>query len=186
MSETSESYQTLKLWIEQGLARPSDQDAVLERIQWSPRQVVLAPDAQQKISVRAFYSDGSSRDVTSMALFSMSVDGLAQVTTDGLLRVVSEGGLGSVTIKYGEQTGSMQLLVPYKQSAEQLRELQGILSSLKTGNSNNGVNEALVNQWQRLQIEPAKVCDDPTFIRRVSIDICGTLPTASEVFGVCQ
>jgi hypothetical protein len=181
MSETSESYQTLKLWIEQGLARPSDQDAVLERIQWSPRQVVLAPDAQQKISVRAFYSDGSSRDVTSMALFSMSVDGLAQVTTDGLLRVVSEGGLGSVTIKYGEQTGSMQLLVPYKQNAEQLRELQGILSSLKTGNSNNGVNEALVNQWQRLQIEPAKVCDDPTFIRRASIDICGTLPTASEV-----
>ena len=181
MDETSEAYQTLKGWIEQGLARPSDQDAVLERIQWSPRQVVLAPRAKQQISVRAHYSDGSSRDVTSMALFSMSVDGIAEVSPDGLLQVVSEGGLGSVTIKYGEQAGSMQLLVPYQQTVEQLRELQGTLSALKTGNSNNGVNEALVNQWQRLQIEPTERCDDSTFIRRASIDICGTLPTASEV-----
>ena len=181
MDETSLAYQTLKQWISQGLAKPSDQDVVLERIQWSPRQVVLAPQAEQQISVTAHYSDGSSRDVTSMALFSMSADGFAQVSTDGLLLVVSEGGLGSVTIKYGEQAGSLQLLVPYKQTAEQLRELQGTLSTLKTDNSNNGVNEALVNQWQRLQIEPAKVCDDSTFIRRASIDICGTLPTASEV-----
>ncbi|MBT5600042.1 MAG: DUF1549 domain-containing protein, partial [Planctomycetaceae bacterium] len=181
MDETSLAYQTLKQWISQGLVKPSDQDVVLERIQWSPRQVVLAPQAEQQISVTAHYSDGSSRDVTSMALFSMSADGFAQVSTDGLLQVVSEGGLGSVTIKYGDQAGSLQLLVPYKQTAEQLRELQGTLSTLKTDNSNNGVNEALVNQWQRLQIEPAKVCDDSTFIRRASIDICGTLPTASEV-----
>ena len=45
----------------------------------------------------------------------------------------------------------------------------------------NAINQALLRQWRQLQIQPSEVCDDETFIRRVSLDISGTLPTAEQV-----
>jgi hypothetical protein len=39
----------------------------------------------------------------------------------------------------------------------------------------------LESQWQRLGLEPSAPASDGEFIRRASLDVCGTLPTADEV-----
>ena len=35
-------------------------------------------------------------------------------------------------------------------------------------------------KWKQLKIEPAKLCSDAVFVRRVYLDAIGTLPTAEE------
>jgi hypothetical protein len=45
----------------------------------------------------------------------------------------------------------------------------------------NRIDELLVESWQRQGIEPAGLCSDAVFIRRVYLDVIGTLPTAEEV-----
>lgn len=43
------------------------------------------------------------------------------------------------------------------------------------------IDELVFGRLERLGIEPAHVCSDVVFIRRVFLDVIGTLPTASEV-----
>ena len=44
----------------------------------------------------------------------------------------------------------------------------------------NKIDELVFARLQKLQITPAQLCSDPVFIRRVYLDVIGTLPTATE------
>ena len=42
------------------------------------------------------------------------------------------------------------------------------------------IDELVVGRLRQLGIAPAKVCSDGVFVRRVYLDVTGTLPTADE------
>ncbi len=42
------------------------------------------------------------------------------------------------------------------------------------------IDELVFARWQQLNLEPAQLCSDPVFLRRVYLDVTGTLPTAAE------
>jgi hypothetical protein len=44
----------------------------------------------------------------------------------------------------------------------------------------NRIDELIFSKLQRLDLEPARLCSDPVFVRRVYLDVIGTLPTAAE------
>lgn len=45
---------------------------------------------------------------------------------------------------------------------------------------NNRIDEILAKKWKSLGIQPAQICSDGVFVRRVYLDVIGTLPTAEE------
>ena len=45
----------------------------------------------------------------------------------------------------------------------------------------NTIDELVFSRWSTLNIEPARLCSDATFLRRVYLDALGTLPTIEEV-----
>jgi len=47
--------------------------------------------------------------------------------------------------------------------------------------SQNQIDQLVFPRLQQLGIQPASVCSDATFVRRVYFDVIGTLPTAEEV-----
>src|SRR5436309_3418128 len=42
------------------------------------------------------------------------------------------------------------------------------------------IDELLEQHWQSAKVSPAESCDDATFIRRITLDLAGRIPTVRE------
>ncbi|HAL14482.1 MAG TPA: S-layer protein [Planctomycetaceae bacterium] len=177
----SSAFLVLSAWIQDGMPGPDKNGVHLAELDWSPKQITLEAGASRAISVIAKYSDGTTRDVSDMALYELNEDGIVTVDSTGQIKVVGDGGLAAVIVKYGQLAGTVQITVPYADEAAPSSELESRFKQLDAEFAGNTINQALLRQWRQLQIQPSEVCDDETFIRRVSLDISGTLPTAEQV-----
>ncbi|MCC6509011.1 MAG: DUF1549 domain-containing protein, partial [Pirellulaceae bacterium] len=191
LDENSDDYRILLKWISQGVRAPQADDPRLVRIELSPPEKILETNAALQLKVMAFFSDGNSRDVTRQSVYQSNEPGIANVNEAGLVQTHTQHGLFSVMARFGEQIATLHAAVPLATEPNkvaaidaQLRQIHAAISS--TGDGQNPstmspVDQHLFAQWRKLSIVPSPPADDATFIRRASVDICGTLPTEREV-----
>ena len=160
----SHEYRLLVRWISQGMPYGSPDDPVVTKIECLPATRVMNREAEQQVTVRATYSDGRTEDVTQMALFEANDPELAEATKTGLVHTTSLSGEVAVMARYQGQVATFRATVPLGAEVTGLPEVR------------NFVDEAVFEKLKTLGIPPSPVCDDATFLRRVSIDITGTLP----------
>src|SRR5262249_4339779 len=87
----SPEYAILSRWITDGAQPDPSETPVLRRIEVTPAQEVLVEPADHvQISVRATFSDGSTRDVTRLAVYDPS-NMVAVVTPGGEVRKQQDG-----------------------------------------------------------------------------------------------
>jgi hypothetical protein len=170
----SPSYEILSQWIASGAAPPRDDDPRLEGLEVFPAEVVLRPGDEQRIVVRAKYSDGKMRDVTSWSKFAATNEAVAAVDEDGRIRVMGHG-VGAVTVWYSSKIVNVLVTSPYTAEIPE--------SVFAAAQRNNFIDEHVLKQLQLLQLPPSPPTDDATFLRRAFLDTLGILPTAEEVRG---
>lgn len=173
MIADSVHYQTLRDWIAEG-SRSTPTDAPeLVSFEVSPDRGRLPLDSEQTLTAIARYSDDSQRDVTGLALFESNQPALVDVIGDG--RVKSNGlpGKASVMVRYQGKVAVYAASIPQSSAA-----VQGFIAS---ESKEDHVVDRLVNDnLRQLGIPASPICDDSTFLRRVTLDIAGRLPTLEE------
>ena len=108
----SPAYEILSQWIAAGAEPPSDDDPRDRELEVFPAEVTLRPGDQQRIVVRAKYTDGRVRDVTQWAKFAATNEAVATVDEDGRIKVVGHGG-GAVTAWYSSKIVNVRITSPY-------------------------------------------------------------------------
>lgn len=166
-------YQTLLKWIEAGA--PDDSGAVPEviGITLSENSVVFdQPSAQLPLQVTANYSDGSTRDVTSLSRFFSNNPSVAQIDAQGL---VTGHGFGDTNVfgRYSRFTVGAEVIV--------LPSADGFV--WPNPPANNFIDRLVFQRLEKLRIVPSDLCDDQTFLRRVTLDLVGRPPTPLEYEG---
>jgi hypothetical protein len=164
------SYQLLHDWIAEGMQLDPPDAPTCLKVEVYPRQRVLKrPAHTQQIVVLGHFSDGSVRDITSLAIFSSSDEAVATVDSSGLVTGLDRGE-SAILVRYLEHVETTYLMF--------LQDVEGF--KWNDPPSHNYVDELVFKKLQQMKILPSDVCTDDEFIRRVYLDVIGLLPTIEE------
>lgn len=167
----SEPYRLMLSWIQSGAPASAASVPHVVKLTMVPSERVMQSGEQQQLAVLADYSDGTRRDVTREAQYSTNLDVVAVVSDDGLVTSNEPTGEAAIMTRYMGQVAICRVLRP-----------QGApLASLPDFTPRNFIDQLAAEKWKKLGLQPSPACDDPTFLRRVTIDVCGRLPTVEEV-----
>jgi hypothetical protein len=162
----SDSYRTLVHWMNQGARRgllPS-----VTRIEVQPATMLLTKGEAKPLTVKAMWSDGTVQEATKLALYESTKDIVAGVSGTGI--VDGRGaGRASVTVRFMGQVAAVPVSSPFS------------LPAKFDFPPNNFIDEHLSREWKSLGLQPAPLSTDNEFLRRVMLDLIGTLPTPAEV-----
>ncbi|MGD9646240.1 MAG: DUF1549 domain-containing protein [Pirellulales bacterium] len=167
---TSEYAESLLRWLQAGAPNDPGEVPAVVSVELFPRTIVLAGQgATQQMVARAKYADGTDRDVTNLAVFLSNNDNSATITEDGLVTAGARGE-AFVMARFSTHTvGSQVLALPVDLQYE-----------APTTPPSNYVDELVNKKLQKIRVMPSPICSDEIFLRRVTLDITGQLPTAEE------
>ena len=172
MGVDSWQYNIFRNWIKDG-AKTVDEDAPkFVRLDVTPKEIQFGKnDETTQLKVVAVWSDGAQEDVTPLCRFNSNDDLIAAIDANGL-------------VKSGE-VGDTHVVVNYDQGVVPIPVLRPV--SDKTGDkypqiaAATKVDELVIEKLRKLGVVPSELCDDSEFLRRISLDLAGTLPSPQEV-----
>ena len=168
--KNDELYNTVIRWIEAGAPGDSPDVPVPVSAEIMPKTIVLqGENATQQLVVRAKYSDGTLRDVTSLAFFFSNNDNSAKVTPGGLITSAQRGEAFVMARFHTFTIGSEVVVIP---------QTDGV--AWHGMPEKNYIDGAVNRKLQRLRVIPSELCGDEEFLRRIFIDTIGMLPSPED------
>ena len=168
--KTSDFYKAVYQWLAAGAPHDPADVAKVTGVEIQPTEMVIEGDkVNRPLRVLATYSDGTTRDVTSLAVFFTNNEPTAKVSTAGVV-TSGERGEAFVMARFDTTTVGTQVIVVPKNLAFTFPQAE----------ERNYVDKLIDDKLKKLRIAPSGLCSDEEFIRRVTLDITGSLPTVQE------
>ncbi|MBM4067828.1 MAG: DUF1553 domain-containing protein [Planctomycetes bacterium] len=170
MEAGSDEYKLIRRWIAAGLPVGESDDPNISKISIFPEHRIISRKNRQQFAVYAHYSDGSVVDVTQRAQYESNDPDVAIVDGSGLVRTLDMSGEAAIMARYQGQVTVFRATVPL-----------GVKIPEYQFTERNFVDKHTHAHWKQLGIVPSDLASDELFIRRVSVDITGTLPSPARV-----
>jgi len=165
-------YRLLSNWINAGAPFDENQLDELVELVVTPSEIIFSGQGKtEQLTVMAVWKDGSEEDVTPLCRFITNNEQVAQIDGDG--RVTA--GIG----------GDTHLVVCYDKAVKPIPVLQPV--SRRVGKkyarvpTPTRVDELVVEKLRKLGIVPSELSSDEEFLRRLRLDLTGTLPSVDEI-----
>jgi hypothetical protein len=155
LEPNSDDYRLIVRWIAQGMPYGKESDPKLERVEVLPKQRTMALGGEQQLVVLAHFSDGAVQDVTRSALYEPNDKSMGKVEEDGRVTLFDQPGVFRGTAPLGAPVENLPA-------------------------PRNFIDELVFAKLKAMGLPPSPPCDDASFLRRVSIDIAGRLPSLDE------
>jgi hypothetical protein len=166
----SDLYKTLAAWIAAGA--PDDIGSVPEvtGITLSLEGITFdKAGGTEEMRLTASYADGTTRDVTALGKYFSNNPAVAEIDADG--RVTAKGpGDTNVFGRFSRFTVGAEVIV--------LPPAEGFV--WPNPPANNFIDKLVFERLEKLRITPSDLCDDETFLRRVTLDLVARPPTVEE------
>lgn len=163
-------YNDLVRWVDAGGPQDPAGIATPVSVDLFPKTALLdGKGSTQQLIVRAKYSDGSERDVTSLALFLSSNDSSGKVSPNGLV-TAGDRGEAFVMARFSTFTVGVPFIVLPKD----------LKFSFPPTPEKNYIDTLVNAKLKNLRIAPSATCSDEVFLRRIFIDLTGMLPSVEE------
>jgi hypothetical protein len=170
-TKDSEYYKTIYAWIAQGVPYGDPAKDTVAALSIEPKEITMARPGETVLErVVATFQDGQTRDVTREASIESNTPDVAQVSVNAEVK--------------GERVGEATLLIRYQGKFSTVpvtvvNPKPGFVYSAPP--QHNFIDQKIDAKLQRLKIQPSPVADDATFLRRVSLDLTGRIPTPEAV-----
>ena len=170
MDPAGEEFKIVRRWVASGAPYGTKDDPTVTKISVYPEHRVVDRQSKQQIAVYAHYSDGSLEDITRRAQYESNDTDIATVSESGLVSTLGITGQAAVMARFNGNVTVFRATVPRPGEPAKFDFKEQTI-----------VDKFTTKKWKELGIAPSELCSDEVFIRRVYLDITGTLPDAKDV-----
>jgi len=170
MDVDSEDYRTILEWARSGAPYGTDAKAAkLTGLDVYPAMATMAVDGKHRLLVTGRFSDGHTEDFTNQVLFSSNNGEVAHVNADGVVKGIALGET-SILIRAAGQVASAGVGV-----------IGPPVEAFPVVAKGNFIDEYVLAKMKKVHIVPSELATDAEFLRRVCLDLTGTLPPPERV-----
>jgi hypothetical protein len=169
----SPDYLTILNWIKAGTPYGDEAEkrgVTLERVEVFPKEVVLDAHGRQQLLVTAYLSNGRREDLTEQARYVSEDHGVIEVNDTGLIEAK----------KNGESNVFVRTTRGYALSAT-VGVIERPIANYPKLEARNYIDEYVFAKLRKFQVLPSELSSDQQFLRRVCLDLTGTLPPPRRV-----
>lgn len=179
-AEDSWSHHLLRRWIESG-ARGTTSPRALSRLVVEPAEILFDPRPTPiPLRVIAEWENGDREEVTPLCRFRSNDESVVTVDEDGVLTSTGSGD-SHVIVFYDNGIVAVPVLKPFPSVSTASGGSAGAAASRAAAESTSDIDRWVLQKLRKLHITPSELCTDAEFLRRVSLDLTGTLPTPAEI-----
>lgn len=176
----SPEYDLIREWIVRGAPRSIPGTPKLLKVTVDPVDRILSlsrpGDAAAKdtaaLRVTAHYSDGTTRDVTSLAQFQSNEAAIASVNDAGVVTAGVVVGEAAIMARYQGLIAVSTIAVPLPGKVE-----PEVYAKLPR---HNYIDDLTWAKLERMGLTPSAPAGDHTFLRRAHLDLIGRIPSPEE------
>ena len=165
-------YNTVLKWIQGGAKGDVEATGDFDRLEISPKEIVFKKLGDKvQLRVLAHWKDGTVEDVTQLTRFRSNDDSVSTISLAGVVEAKDKGDTHIVAF-YDNGVHPIPVMLPVSD------KVGPKFPKLAT---TSAVDEHVIGKLRKLGILPSETCTDTEFLRRVSLDLTGTLPTPDQI-----
>ena len=167
MDIDSPDYQLMLNWVREKAPYGDESggpEPKLTRLEVYPPVVTIPVEGSRRLLVTAYFSDGRSEDYTNQVLYSSNDGDVAEVNS-----------AGNVTAKRRGETAIL-VRAPGLVASAGVGIVGPPLARYPQVTPFNFIDEPVLKKLKQFNLAPSEIASDSEFIRRVCLDLTGTLP----------